>query len=315
MHILVVGGAGFIGSHLIDKLIELGHNVVCVDDLSAGKKEFIEQHINKRTFDFIELDATDISALNNVFGSYAFDCVFHMAANSDIQAGLKNTQIDLQRTFMTTYNILVCMCKNNVKNIVFASSSAIYGELNDNLHEDSGPLFPISFYGAAKLASEAYISAASANFNIKSWIIRFPNVVGERMTHGVIFDFINKLRNNPKELVILGNGEQKKHYLYVKDIVDAILFARENSDETVNCFNVAAESTTTVTRIAEIVVEEMGLGNVSFRYTGGDRGWPGDVPRFKYDISRILKLGWRPSCMSDEAVRKAVRLELKRWQG
>jgi len=315
MHILVVGGAGFIGSHLIDELIELGHNVVCVDDLSVGRKEFIKQHINRHTFDFVKSDATDMDGLNNVFSSHSFDCVFHMAANSDIQAGLINMQIDLQRTFMTTYNILVCMGKNNVKNIVFASSSAIYGELSDNLHEDSGPLFPISFYGAAKLASEAYISAACVNFNIKSWIIRFPNVVGKRMTHGVIFDFINKLRNNPKELVILGNGEQRKHYLYVNDMVDAILCAWKNSDEMVNCFNVAAESTTTVTRIAEIVVKEMGLSNVNFNYTGGDRGWTGDVPRFKYDISRILKLGWRPSCTSDEAVRKAVRLELKRWQG
>jgi UDP-glucose 4-epimerase len=314
MRMLVVGGAGFIGSHLVDKLIERGHNVVCVDDLSLGKKEFIEQHISKRELDFVELDATDTDALNKVFGSYPFDCVFHLAANSDIQAGLKDTQIDLQRTFMTTYSILGCMGKNNVKNIVFASSSAIYGELNINLREDSGPLFPISFYGAAKLACEAYIAAASANFHIKSWIIRFPNVVGERMTHGVIFDFIDKLRNNPKELVILGNGEQRKHYLYVKDMVDAILFAWEHSNEKVNCFNVAAESTTTVTRIAEIVVEEMGLSNVNFRYTGGDRGWTGDVPRFTYDITKILRLGWRPGCTSDEAVRKAVRLELKRRQ-
>lgn len=307
--ILVTGGAGFIGSHLIDRLMQDGNSVVCVDDLSLGRPQNIQHHMGSANFKFVKLDILNKEEFNRMVRQNEFDCVFHMAANSDIQMGAKYMNVDLERTFLTTYSVLEAMKNHDVKNIVFASSSAVYGERNKLLAEDTGPLFPISFYGAAKLASEAFISASCGN-NVKAWIIRFPNVVGGRATHGVVFDFINKLKRNPKELVILGDGRQRKPYVYVKDLMEAMLFVWNNSNDSLNCFNVSVDSTTTVTRIAEIVAEEMGLEDVKFIYTGGTRGWVGDVPRFQYDISKISSLGWKAKRSSDEAIRIAVRAEL-----
>ena len=312
MNILVTGGAGFIGSHLIDYLIKEGHNVTCVDDLSLGREKNIKHQKGRANFKFIKMNILNKNKLDKVFKGNGFECVFHFVANSDISRGSKYINVDLEKTLQTTLDVLDCMKKNNVRKIVFASSSAIYGELNKVLNEDTGPLFPISFYGAAKLSSEAYISVFCANYGIKAWIFRFPNVVGERATHGVIYDFINKLKKNPKELVILGDGKQNKPYMYVKDLVEGIIFAWKNSNESINYFNLGVESLTTVTRIAEIVVEEMGLKNVKFRYTGGKRGWVGDIPTYRFDISKINKLGWKSNLKtSDEAIRKAVRCELR----
>lgn len=310
MNILVTGGAGFIGSHLIDYLINEGNHVVCVDDLSLGRMENIQHRQDHPRFEFIKFDILNKSELNRLFKRKKFDCIFHMAANSDIQIGGEYMNVDFEKTFLTTYNILECMKNNDIKDIVFASSSAIYGDHDGLLSEDTGPLCPISFYGAAKLCSEAYISAACENHHTKAWIIRFPNVVGERATHGVVFDFINKLKRNPKELVILGDGKQQKPYLYVKDLVEAMLFIWKNSNDAFNCFNVSVGSSTTVTRIAEIVVEEMELKGVKFTYTGGKCGWVGDVPKFQYDLTKISKSGWKANKTSDEAVRIAVKAEL-----
>ena len=190
----------------------------------------------------------------------------------------------------------------------FASSSTIYGETPPfALPENYGPLLPISVYGAAKLAAEGLISSFCHTFDMQGWIFRFANVVGERGTHGVIVDFINKLRKNPKELEILGDGKQKKPYLYVKECVDGILFGFEHANEKMNFFNLGCDSITEVTRIGELVAEEMGLKNVIFRYTGGKRGWKGDVPQFQFDIEKIRKLGWKPKYNSDEAVKKAIQ--------
>jgi UDP-glucose 4-epimerase len=197
---------------------------------------------------------------------------------------------------------------NKIKKIVFSSSSVVYAETPKiAIPETYGPTLPISFYGAGKLAAEGLISAFCGTFNFQAWIYRFANVVGSRGTHGVIVDFIAKLRKNPKELEILGDGKQQKPYLYVSDIVDGIIFGFKHSNEQINLFNLGCNSNTTVTRIAEMVVEEMKLKNVKFNYTGGKRGWPGDVPRFQLDISKIKKLGWKESYTSDEAVRKAIR--------
>jgi UDP-glucose 4-epimerase len=310
MNILVTGGAGFIGSHLIDSLLDCGHTVVCVDDLSLGTEENIRHHYSNPRFAFIKLDILQTSLFNKVFLGHRISQVFHLAANSDIQGSAANANLDLEKTFMTTFTTLECMHKNNVQHIVFASSSTIYGEQEKLLAEDTGPLFPISFYGAAKLSSEAFISAFCEQFGMKAWIFRFPNVVGGRATHGALFDFVQRLRENPRQLVILGDGTQHKPYLYVKDLVEGILFGWQHSQEKINCFNLGVDSSTAVTRIAEMVVEEMGLEKVKFIYTGGSRGWIGDVPTFKYSLEKINALGWKAQRSSDEAVRLAVKAVL-----
>lgn len=310
--ILVTGGAGFIGSHLCDALIKKGHKVISIDDLSLGCLENIEHLKTNPSFKFIELDIIQSEKLSNVFQEEGITLVFHLAANSDIQKGAHDLKVDLNRTFLTTFSVLECMKKNNVKKLIFSSTSAIYGEHQKSIHENIGPLFPTSFYGAAKLSSEAYIAAYVVHFGIQAWILRFPNVIGERTTHGVIYDFINKLIKNPKELLILGDGKQNKPYLYVKDLVDGMIFSWQNSHESLNYFNLGVNSSTTVEKIAKIIIQEMNLSNVQLKYTGGKRGWVGDVPFFQYDLGKINKLGWKASRTSDEAVQESVRAELAR---
>jgi len=307
MNIIVTGGAGFIGSHLCDYILSEGHKVIAVDDLSLGRIENLELAFSHQSFRFVKQDILERARFEQIFDQENFDVIFHMAANSDIQRGGEETDRDLKLTFLTTFHVLDCMRLHGVKQIVFPSTSAVYGEMPGLIGEDRGPLQPISFYGASKLAAEAYISAFLHNFDLQAWVFRFPNVVGERATHGVLFDFINKLRANPYELEILGDGTQQKPYLYVKDLVEAILFGWRAMSDRLNCVNIGVDSLTSIKTIAEIVVEEMALSNVRFRYTGEDRGWKGDVPSFQYDTSKMRHLGWVEPRSSDEAVRLGVR--------
>ena len=309
MKILVTGGAGFIGSHLCDILIADGHNVTVVDNLVLGKVENIEHLINNPNFRFFKEDLNNGHAMDMIFMDGEFDMVYHLAANSDIQKGGKDPMVDYQLTFNTTFNVLQMMKKYEVKKFFFASTSAIYGETYDVLNEDYGPLKPVSNYGAGKLASEAFISAFASTYHIQTWITRFPNVVGERFTHGVIYDFIHKLQKNPNELEVLGNGEQCKPYVYVKDLVAGIQFVINNSNESYNVYMLGSDTRTKVKEIAAMVIEEMGL-NASIRYTGGDRGWVGDVPEFRYDLTKVNNLGWKASYDSNGAVRKAIQMAL-----
>lgn len=309
MKILVTGGAGFIGSHLCDVLIADGHNVTVVDNLVLGKVENIEHLINNPNFRFFKEDLNNGHAMDMIFKDGEFDMVYHLAANSDIQKGGKDPMVDYQLTFNTTFNVLQMMKKYEVKKFFFASTSAIYGETYDVLNEDYGPLKPVSNYGAGKLASEAFISAFASTYHIQTWITRFPNVVGERFTHGVIYDFIHKLQKNPNELEVLGNGEQCKPYVYVKDLVAGIQFVINNSNEPYNVYMLGSDTRTKVKEIAAMVIEEMGL-NASIRYTGGDRGWVGDVPEFRYDLTKVNNLGWKASYDSNGAVRKAIQMAL-----
>ena len=309
MKILVTGGAGFIGSHLCDVLIADGHNVTVVDNLVLGKVENIEHLINNPNFRFLREDLNNGHAMDMIFMDGEFDMVYHLAANSDIQKGGKDPMVDYQLTFNTTFNVLQMMKKYEVKKFFFASTSAIYGETYDVLNEDHGPLKPVSNYGAGKLASEAFISAFASTYHIQTWITRFPNVVGERFTHGVIYDFIHKLQKNPNELEVLGNGEQCKPYVYVKDLVAGIQFVINNSNEPYNVYMLGSDTRTKVKEIAAMVIEEMGL-NASIRYTGGDRGWVGDVPEFRYDLTKVNNLGWKASYDSNGAVRKAIQMAL-----
>lgn len=308
MRVLVTGGAGFIGSHLCDALLERGHKVMVVDDFSLGRLENIEHLKNHPNFKYTREDLINLAGLRFIFRE-GFDMVYHLAANSDIQKGGKDPNVDMQRTFMTTYNVLQMLKDYGVKKFFFASTSAIYGETYDVLNEDYGPLKPVSNYGAGKLASEAFISAFSSTYGIQTWITRFPNVVGERFTHGVIYDFIHKLQKNPNELEVLGNGEQCKPYVYVKDLVEGILYVIDHASEPYNVYMLGSDSRTKVKEIAAMVIEEMGL-QAKIRYTGGDRGWVGDVPEFRYDLTKVNTLGWTAPHNSNDSVRLAIQKAL-----
>ena len=310
-NILVTGGAGFIGSHLIDRLLDEGNNVVVIDNLSLGRKSNIAHHFENKAFTFIQGDILDAPLFDSLFEKTAFDVVFHLAANSDIARSHADPTVDLNMTFMTTYRVVDAMRRYGVKKLMFASTSAIYGNAQGfEVTETYGPLLPASHYGASKLASEGIIASFCENYGIQAFMARFPNVCGERTTHGVLHDFVKKLKRNPEELEVLGNGKQAKPYLYVKDLVDAILFMMEHSNDQVNFYNLGVEGNTPVYRIAEMVIKSMGL-NAKIRYTGGDRGWVGDVPLFRYNLDKIHALGWTASLSSDEAVQKAIDYILK----
>lgn len=313
MRFFVTGGAGFIGSHLVDRLLKQGHTVSVYDNLSSGKTEFIQQHKNNPHFSFINGDLLEIDAVKKAIIGH--DAVFHLAANPHVRLGETQTDLDMKQGVIATYNLLESMRQHDIKHIVFSSSSVVYGETPGYpLPETHGPSIPISLYGAAKLGGEGLITAFCGTFDFQTWIYRFANVVGSRGTHGVIVDFIDKLNQNPKELEILGDGKQQKPYLHVSDTVTGILFGYNHAKDQINMFNLGPETNTTVTRIAEIVVEEMGLTDVKFNYTGGKRGWKGDVPKFQLDAAKIKQLGWQETYTSDEAVRQAIKEVLQEKQ-
>ncbi len=306
MRALVTGGAGFIGSHLCDRLIGQGAEVWCADNLYLGQRRNIAHLESSNRFHFVALDVLERKKLDALFADAKFDAVFHMAANSDIAAGVADPDLDLRLNQLTTLSVLEAMRVHGARRLFFASTSAVFGETAAVLHEDFGPLQPISFYGASKLAAEAYISTYANLFGMSAVVLRFPNVVGERATHGVIYDFLRKLEKNPAVLDVLGDGNQTKPYLYVADLVDAILLAWEKSSGPLSVYHAAGIGETSVREIAEIVVGAAGRPGTTIRYGAGDRGWPGDVPRFRYDISRLQGLGWQPRRHSTDAVRLAV---------
>lgn len=306
MKVLVAGGAGFIGSHLIDALLKEGHKVVCVDNFFIGTKKNIEHLKDNPDFIFYEQDLTELEKLNEIFEKENIEYVFHLAANSDIQASALEPMVEYKNTYSTTFVILECMRRNNVKKLFFASTSAIYGDKTGvKLSEDTKNLQPISYYGGAKLGSEGIISSYTYMNDMSSLIFRFPNVIGPRLTHGVIFDFVKRLKEDPSHLRILGDGRQSKPYLHVYDLVDAIMKFKD-VDKGITLYNVGVDSQTTVTRIAEIVCEKMNLKDIPFEYTGGQGGWKGDVPTFEYDLTKVHNAGWHASMTSDEAVEKTL---------
>lgn len=307
--VIVTGGAGFIGSHLVDRLLSQDNEVAVIDNLSSGRMEFIERNLKNPNFKFIKLDILDLEKLKKAI--QGADIIYHFAANPDVRLGAENTKIHLEQNIFATYNVLEAMRMNGQQNIVFTSTSTVYGEATIiPTPENYGPLVPISLYGASKLACEALITSYCHTFDMKSWIFRFANIVGERSTHGIIVDFRNKLRNNPDSLEILGDGQQRKSYLHVSDCVDAIMYAVNNSHEMANIFNIGSNDTINSTEIGEIVVSGMGLKDVAFSYTGGKRGWKGDVPRMLLSIETLQKLGWKPVHNSKSSVVAAVRSAL-----
>ena len=311
MKTLVAGGAGFIGSHLIDALLAKGHQVVCIDNLSLGTKENIVHLQNNDAFTFYEMDICNQEKLEKILVEEQIEYIFHLAANSDIQQSAKNPQVEFQNTYSTTYYLLEAARKSNIKKFFFASTSAVYGDKKDELlDENTANLSPISYYGGSKLGSEALISAFCYMNDMQVLIFRFPNVIGPRLTHGVIHDFIGGLQQNPQELVILGNGQQTKPYVYVLDLIDAIIKFMDVKEKGITLYNVGVETATSVTRIADIICEEMKLKDVKYNYTGGEGGWKGDVPRFQYSLKKIHDAGWKANYTSEEAVRLTVQKNL-----
>lgn len=308
MKALVVGGAGFIGSHLCERLLEQGHEVACIDNFSLGTRKNIEQLYRYRTFKLYEGDAAERDCVRSVFGEFKPHYVFHLAANSDIQASAANPDVEYRNTYSTTFEVLSAMREYQVKRMFFASTSAVYGDKREiKLDENTPDLSPVSYYGAAKLGSEALISAFSYMNDMEVLVFRFPNVIGPHLTHGVIFDFMKKLKADSGRLQILGDGKQTKPYIYVTDLVNAIVQFMEAKKPGITLYNVGVEGDTCVTRIADIICEELGLSGVRYEYTGGEGGWKGDVPRFQYCLDKIHAAGWKAEYNSDEAVRKTVQ--------
>lgn len=309
--ILVTGGAGFIGSHLVERLL-LDNEVTVLDNFSSGRIEFLEPYRDIPDFHLLTGDLMNPKILDNAVSGKDF--IFHLAANPDVKRGSEDTHVHLEQNVLATYNLLEAMRKNDVRQMAFTSTSTVYGEAAQvPTPEDYGPLLPISLYGASKLSCEALISSYCHTFQMQSWIYRFANIVGERGTHGVLVDFIRKLRENSGKLEILGSGKQRKSYLEVKDCIRAMIHAVEHSSGEVNVFNIGSEDSVDVTEIADIVVGQMGLDGVEYNYTGGidGRGWRGDVKLMLLSIEKIKRLGWSPELGSARALEVAVRALLK----
>jgi len=305
--ILITGGAGFIGSQLADFFLSKNMDVTVVDNLSWGKMEFMTHNMDKNNFHFIKEDLLNGDNLKKIF-SRKIDTIFHLAANSDISRSAKDPIIDLNNTTMATFNVLEAMRANEIKKIFYFSGSGVYGDVgNLYTNEDFGPLCPVSMYGATKLSAEAMIYAYSSLFDMKVWVLRPANIIGPRATHGVIFDFIGRLRENERKLTVLGNGEQSKSYIYVADVIKAVDLVWNQSKKEINIYNIASSSFVTVTEIARIIIEEMGLMDTEIEYTGGNVGWKGDVSIVRIGNEKIGKLGWKCDHSSKEAVRKTVR--------
>lgn len=304
MHYFITGGSGFIGSHLVDKLIQKG-SVTVYDNLSSGKKDYLKQHFGKKNFKFIQADLLNRKTLKRALDGS--DLVFHLAANPDIRTGEKSPQIDFRQGTVATYNLLEAMRLSGVKKIVFSSSSTVFGVPTIwPTPEDYGPMQPISIYGASKLSCEGMVSAYAHMFDMQSWIFRFANIVGKRATHGIIIDLVKRLKRNPKNLEVLGDGNQKKSYLLVEDCVDAMLFAFQKAQNTVNLFNLGTADTIKVSEIVQILIKKSGLKKVKINYTGGRQGWRGDVPLMLLDIKKLSRLGWKTKYNSRQAIEKAI---------
>jgi UDP-glucose 4-epimerase len=308
--ILVTGAAGFIATSLLPRLLTAGDEVHGIDNYFLGKREYIARSANNPNFHFHEFDLLDRDRLTALFKKVRPDRVWHLAANSDISFGTQYTDFDLKGGTLVTYNILEAMRLTETKELIFSSSGSIYGEpAVMPTPEDYGPILPISLYAASKVACETLITAFASNYGIRSWIFRFGNIAGPFPTHGVIYDFVLKLRKDPTWLKILGDGKQSKPYVHVEDCLDGMMFGHARARDEVNYYNLAVSGATSVNEIAQWTLEEMRLDPKSVRieYTGGSRGWPGDVPQVRLDTRRMEALGWRPKMSSAEAVRRAIR--------
>ena len=319
-NIFITGGSGFIGSHIVDWLMQDGYEITVYDNLSNGRKDFIARHIGSSNFKFINADINNLEEL--VKGMKGHDLIWHLAANTDIIGGVEQPIRDLKDCINGTFYVLEAMRILNIENIIFSSTGAVYGDLCLDIatSEDAGPLMPVSTYAAGKIGSEALISAYSHLYGIRAWMFRFGNVIGERMTHGVIFDFINKLKKNPNQLLIRGDGTQEKNYFLIEECIDGMAWAfkniKFNDDYPCDVFNLGTDTVTKVTHIAEIIKEEMGMTNAKIKIEGTRRAWPGDQPKVHITVDKIAKLGWSSRLQSNDAVRIATKRMLgkSKWE-
>lgn len=313
MNIFISGGAGFIGSHIVRRLLPAPHvdSVVVYDNFTSGSMAHLASVQTNPKLKVVEGDIKHLGMLTHAMSGT--DLVIHFAANPDIAKAVKQPDIDFWEGTYLTQNILEAMRVNGVPEILYTSGSGIYGEAPDVAFQESyGPCFPISTYGASKMACEALICSYCHMFSMRGRAFRFANVVGPKQTHGVGYDFIRKLKQDPTQLRILGDGSQSKSYIYVEDVIDAMLLVHSNANETVgrcfDVFNVATDDYISVTEIANIACRLAGLkpGSVDYRYTGGDRGWKGDVPKVLFDVTKIKKLGWRARRSSAQAIEASI---------
>jgi UDP-glucose 4-epimerase len=306
MKAFIVGGAGFIGSHLVDRLSARGDAVTVFDNFSVGKEAFLENAIKSGPgkVTVIRGDALDLEALKAAVVGH--DTIFHLAANPEARWGLERTRLDLEQGTIATYNALEAARLAGVKRFVFSSSGTVYGNTEERCAEDDTNRLPISLYGASKWAGEGLIAAFVECFGLHASILRFGNVVGGRATHGAIFDFCKKLKQTPAVLDVLGDGSQAKPYLHVEDCASGLAFVHDNAKEVLGIYNLTPADWTSVKRIAEFVVEASPNKGARIAYGAGNKGWPGDVPKSLLNPEKLATLGFRVSLSSDDAVKRAV---------
>lgn len=309
---IVTGCAGFIGSNLVDRLLALGYKVVGVDNFSTGQHRFLENALAQPNFQLYEVDLLNLERLKEIFNGG--EALFHLAANADVRFGTEHPRKDLEQNTIATYNVLEAMRFNGIKKIAFSSTGSVYGEAPVVPTPENGP-FPIqtSLYGASKAAGEGLISAYCEGFGFQAWIFRFVSILGERYTHGHVFDFYQKLKADPTRLAVLGNGKQRKSYLYVQDCIDAILLAMLKAADKVNIFNLGVDGYCEVNDSIGWICNELGF-QPELEYSGGDRGWIGDNPFIFLDTKKIQSLGWKPKCDIRDGVIKTVEyLRANEW--
>lgn len=309
---IVTGCAGFIGSHLVDRLLANGHEVVGIDNFSTGQHPFLDSALKQDRFQLTKLDLLDLESLKHAI-SHA-EAVFHLAANADVRFGTHHPHKDLEQNTIATFHVLEAMRVNNIKKIAFSSTGSVYGESPIIPTPENGP-FPIqtSLYGASKAACEGLISAYCEGFGYQSWIFRFVSILGERYSHGHVFDFYQQLKANPTSLSVLGNGKQRKSYLYVQDCIDAILIAMNKAHDQVNIFNLGVDDYCEVNHSIHWICQELGV-KPKIEYSGGDRGWIGDNPFIYLDTKKIRSFGWTPKLNIQESVVKTVQyLKQNEW--
>lgn len=300
MHCLVTGCAGFIGSNLVDRLLKEGHTVIGYDNFSTGQSSFLEGALQSPRFTLVQGDILDLPALTQAM--QGVDTAFHLAANADVRFGLQHPYRDLEQNSIGTFNVLESARQNNVSRIAFSSTGSIYGEPKVFPTPEDAP-FPVqtSLYGASKLAGEGLIAAFCEGYGMQGYIFRFVSILGERYTHGHVFDFYKKLRANPDQLHILGDGQQRKSYLYIQDCLDAIMLVIEKAHEKVNLYNLGTDEYCQVNDSVGWITEHLGL-NPERIYSGGERGWVGDSPFIFLDCSKVRALGWMPKLTIREGI-------------